>query len=198
MFETHWIKPLSFELPGVKRCLPPPNRAPLCFACSLPRPTNIWKARSRAWKRMCWIGRRGRGRLRSWPICPHRRQRRLVGQRQGQGRRTAPGKLLRRPHRLPDAAAPGGLEPVGAHRGSGPRALRDYARAVFQATDAYLATVTDAALDRPVDLSEIGLGQVTAGYALMLAAGNCYMHTGEISALKGLCGLTGYPVFLQH
>ena len=75
-------------------------------------------------------------------------------------------------------------------------ALRDYARAVFAATDAYLATVTDAALDCPIDLSEVGLGQVTAGYALMLAAGNCFMHTGEISALKGLCGLTGYPVFL--
>ena len=87
---------------------------------------------------------------------------------------------------------------MGAHRRSGLRDNAGLRGAVFQTTDAYLATVTDAALDCPVDLSEIGKGQVTVGYALMLAAGNCYMHTGEISALKGLCGLTGYPVFQQH
>ena len=71
--------------------------------------------------------------------------------------------------------------------------LRAYAQAVYQATDDFLSTTSDAFLSRSIDMSEVGMGQVPAAFALVLAAGNGCMHTGEISALKGLCGLTGYP-----
>lgn len=73
-------------------------------------------------------------------------------------------------------------------------ALRRYAQAVYAATDAYLASIHDDELHKPVDMSEAGMGQLTVGGVLMLAAGNSFLHTGEISALKGLCGLIGYPV----
>jgi hypothetical protein len=72
-------------------------------------------------------------------------------------------------------------------------ALRDYAQAVYRATDEFLGATTDDFLRRPIDLSEVGMGEVTASHALVLAAANVSIHTGEISALKGLCGLTGYP-----
>jgi hypothetical protein len=42
------------------------------------------------------------------------------------------------------------------------------------------------------------LGEAAAGYARVLAASNWAVHTGEISALKGLCGLTGYPENQKH
>lgn len=71
--------------------------------------------------------------------------------------------------------------------------LRAYAQAVYQATDDFLSTTSDDFLSRTIDMSEVGMGQVPAAFALVLAAGNGCMHTGEISALKGLCGLPGYP-----
>ena len=71
--------------------------------------------------------------------------------------------------------------------------LRAYAQAVYQATEDFLTTTSDTFLSRVIDMSEVGMGQVPAAFALVLAAGNGCMHTGEISALKGLCGLTGYP-----
>lgn len=72
-------------------------------------------------------------------------------------------------------------------------ALCRYAQAVYRATDDYLASATDADLARPVDMSEVGMGTVPLAQVLMLAVNNVSTHTGEISALKGLCGLTGYP-----
>jgi hypothetical protein len=71
--------------------------------------------------------------------------------------------------------------------------LRAYAQAVYQATDDFLSTTSDAFLNRTIDLSELHMGQAPAAFALVLAVSNCCVHTGEISALKGLCGLTGYP-----
>lgn len=72
-------------------------------------------------------------------------------------------------------------------------ALRAYAQAVHQATDAYLATVTDTILDEPVDLTEVGMGYVNGAAVFFLALGNNMVHLGEISAIKGLLGLVGYP-----
>ena len=72
--------------------------------------------------------------------------------------------------------------------------LRQYAQAVHQATDAYLASITDDELSRPVDLSEVGMGQQTVASILGLALLNNALHCGEISCLKGLQDLTGYPV----
>ncbi|QBD80173.1 DinB family protein [Ktedonosporobacter rubrisoli] len=74
-------------------------------------------------------------------------------------------------------------------------ALRRYAQAVHEATDAYLATLSDADLERPIDLTSFGLGQTTAGYILSrLVLGHIDNMCGEISCLKGLQGSRGYPM----
>lgn len=72
-------------------------------------------------------------------------------------------------------------------------ALQEYARAVYAATDEYLASLTDEDLNRVLDLSGIGLGQQTLGWMLSLMLANVNWHTGEISCLKGLQGVRGYP-----
>lgn len=76
-------------------------------------------------------------------------------------------------------------------------ALRDYAQAVYAATDAYLATLTDDALSRPVDMSEVGMGEQPLAAVIGLALLNDALHCGEIACLKGLQGLTGYPPVQQ-
>lgn len=74
-------------------------------------------------------------------------------------------------------------------------ALRAYAKAVYEATDAYLAGLTDADLDRPVDLTGLGLGRIPLRQLLLRGLlGNALTHCGEISCLKGLQGGKGYPV----
>lgn len=72
-------------------------------------------------------------------------------------------------------------------------ALHRYAQAVYEATDSYLASLSDEDLNRSLDLSAIGLGQQTAGWFLSLLVFNIHTHTGEIACLKGLQGLQGYP-----
>ncbi|MHB8766816.1 MAG: DinB family protein [Deferrisomatales bacterium] len=73
-------------------------------------------------------------------------------------------------------------------------ALRTYAQAVYAGTDGYLATLQDADLTRPVDLSALGLGPATMEYVLTNGVlGNALTHCGEISCLKGLQGTRGYP-----
>jgi len=73
-------------------------------------------------------------------------------------------------------------------------AFRAYAKAVYEATDAYLATLADPELTREVDLSAIGLGKQTIGFVLNNSLlGHAYCHCGEISALKGVQGKKGYP-----
>lgn len=71
--------------------------------------------------------------------------------------------------------------------------LRQYAQKVYAATDAYLATVDDSILGKPVDMSDVGLGMLNAAACFALATGNNAGHTGEISTIKGLQGLVGYP-----
>ena len=73
-------------------------------------------------------------------------------------------------------------------------ALRAYAHKVYEATDGFLALADDTLLDEPVDLTEVGMGHVNGAAALFLAFANVALHTGEISAIKGLRGLVGYPV----
>jgi hypothetical protein len=72
-------------------------------------------------------------------------------------------------------------------------ALHSYAQAVYENTDSYLASLSDEDLNRPLDLSAIGLGQQTVGSFLSLLVFNIHTHTGEIACLKGLQGLQGYP-----
>lgn len=71
--------------------------------------------------------------------------------------------------------------------------LRAYARAVFAATETYLDSIQPDALDRELDLSAMGRGVETVGWAIgRLVAGHCDNITGEIACLKGLQGLGGY------
>lgn len=71
--------------------------------------------------------------------------------------------------------------------------LRSYGQAVYANTDSYLASLSDEALNRPLDLSAVGLGQQTVGSFLSILIFNIHTHTGEIACLKGLQGLQGYP-----
>jgi hypothetical protein len=73
-------------------------------------------------------------------------------------------------------------------------ALRQYSRAVSQATDTYLDGLAQADLDEVKDLSQVGLGERTVGWMLnVLVAGHLNNMAGELSCLKGLQGLRGYP-----
>ena len=74
-------------------------------------------------------------------------------------------------------------------------ALREYAQAVYANTDAYLAAMTLEEWNRQVDMSAIGRPgqQQTVGYWLTNILLDGAGHCGEISAVKGLQGLQGYP-----
>jgi hypothetical protein len=73
-------------------------------------------------------------------------------------------------------------------------ALRQYAQAVAAETEGYLASLADDDLDRPLDLSAVGLGQHTVGTAIgLLIANHLGTETGEIAVLKGIQGARGYP-----
>ncbi|NJN93411.1 MAG: DinB family protein [Anaerolineales bacterium] len=73
-------------------------------------------------------------------------------------------------------------------------ALQQYAQAVYANTEAYLTSLSDEDLSRPVDLSALGLGQHTVASLLSTALSNIQWHCGEIACLKGLQGVKGYPV----
>ena len=73
-------------------------------------------------------------------------------------------------------------------------ALRQYAQAVYQNTDQYLASLDDAALDKEIDLSAFHLGKQTVGWFLgNILLSHVHHHCGEISCLKGVQGTKGYP-----
>lgn len=69
-------------------------------------------------------------------------------------------------------------------------AQRAYASHVYESTDAYLATLTDANL---ATITETPVGAMPLGVFIGLWILNAHCHAGEISALKGLKGLQGYP-----
>ena len=72
-------------------------------------------------------------------------------------------------------------------------ALDPYRAAVYAQTEAYFAVLSDAELDRELDLQP-PLGKTSVGGVLcMLLIGNNFAHTGEISALKGIQEQRGYP-----
>ena len=74
-------------------------------------------------------------------------------------------------------------------------ALRAYAAAVAQSTDAWLAGLTPDDLGRSIDLSSFGLGEQRMGWVIGLGVtGHVLSHWGEICALKGIYGGSGFPV----
>lgn len=68
--------------------------------------------------------------------------------------------------------------------------LRSYAQAVYESVDSYLAMLSDADLERATDTP---LGSMPLGAFIGLWILNAHCHAGEISCLKGLRGLQGYP-----
>ncbi len=72
------------------------------------------------------------------------------------------------------------------------KAINSYSQAVYDNTDAYLADIDDTELSNTIDT--VFLGEMTKFELINLALlANCGWHTGEISAIKGLQSLTGYP-----
>lgn len=72
--------------------------------------------------------------------------------------------------------------------------FREYAKAVYAASEEYIATLTDADLDKDVDMSAFGMGtRKTSDLIANLISGHAYPIMGEISVLKGIQGLKGYP-----
>ena len=70
--------------------------------------------------------------------------------------------------------------------------FREYAKAVYAATDAYIADLSDADLERKVQTGFVG-EQTVAFVMSNILAWHAAQHTGEIAALKGVQGLKGLP-----
>lgn len=73
-------------------------------------------------------------------------------------------------------------------------ALREYEKAVFSATEAYVGGLTEADMERILDMSSVGIPQVPApAWWSSFVIGHLHDLMGEISALKGCLGKKGYP-----
>lgn len=72
--------------------------------------------------------------------------------------------------------------------------LRPYAAAVFEATEQFIEGADDATLDRTLDLSAAGMGErsLLETYGMFVIE-HCDNFSGELSAIKGVFGLKGYP-----
>jgi hypothetical protein len=69
-----------------------------------------------------------------------------------------------------------------------------YAQAVYKQTDDWLATLSAADLDKPIDMTSFGMGQQPmATLVANIIIQHLNNHLGEISCLKGLQGAKGYP-----
>jgi hypothetical protein len=66
--------------------------------------------------------------------------------------------------------------------------LMDYTEAVFAATQAYLAALTENDLDRMVKFAS---GERSVADMLRLSVSQSHSHVGEIAALKGIQGKQG-------
>lgn len=67
--------------------------------------------------------------------------------------------------------------------------FKEYAKAVGASTEAYVAKLTDAELDRQVQGPR---GATPVANFLQVICNQCLEHGGEISAIKGLQGAKGY------
>jgi hypothetical protein len=73
-------------------------------------------------------------------------------------------------------------------------ALSAYADAVYAASEAYVAGLDEAALKKEVDMSSFGMGwRPTHAIVGGMIIGHINSIMGEVSVLKGIQGLKGYP-----
>jgi hypothetical protein len=72
--------------------------------------------------------------------------------------------------------------------------FRAYTKAVYEASEKYIATLTDEDLEKDIDMSAASMGtRKTYDFIANLISGHAYPIMGEISVLKGIQGLKGYP-----
>jgi hypothetical protein len=72
--------------------------------------------------------------------------------------------------------------------------FRAYAKAVFAESEAYVASLTEEDLEKDVDMSSFGMEpKKVYDFIAGLISGHVYPIMGEISVLKGIQGLKGYP-----
>ena len=71
-------------------------------------------------------------------------------------------------------------------------AFHEYAKAVFAEIDSYLASISDEDLQQEKEFGPAGTQ--TVSWACNILILNTYCHTGEISCIKGMKGLKGYPM----
>ena len=69
--------------------------------------------------------------------------------------------------------------------------LREYGKTVFAATDTYVDGLSETDLAREIDF--MGRKMPLVAFFLGVMCTHCANHAGEISTLKGLQGLKGYP-----
>lgn len=74
-------------------------------------------------------------------------------------------------------------------------ALKNYAQAVYKATDDYVAKLKEVDLDKEVDLTQAGFGKWALGaFLITFLMGHVRDIMGEISAINGVQGAKGYPI----
>ncbi|MCX6045533.1 MAG: DinB family protein [Chloroflexi bacterium] len=67
----------------------------------------------------------------------------------------------------------------------------EYLKSLFNEIDDYLATAQDGDLAREIDMGSMGMQTLTSAVNYMIW--HNAVHTGEISCIKGMQGLKGYP-----
>lgn len=70
-------------------------------------------------------------------------------------------------------------------------AMKEYAEQIQKATVAYIATLSDADLDRQVDTQFFGMQSLA--FLIQLASMHATGHAGDVAAVKGMQGLKGLP-----
>jgi len=72
--------------------------------------------------------------------------------------------------------------------------FREYAKAVYAMSEEYINSLSDEDLDKELDMSSFGMGMMkTSAFIADIINGHAFSITGEISVLKGIQGLKGYP-----
>lgn len=70
----------------------------------------------------------------------------------------------------------------------------EYAKAVFSATEEYVAGLHDEDLAKEIDMSAFGMGTKSQGdFIAGMLTSHAYSIMGEVAVLKGIQGLKGYP-----
>lgn len=70
--------------------------------------------------------------------------------------------------------------------------LREYSKLVYVSTDNYINNLKDGDLDKDIDMGSWG-GMSVSSVLTNFIIGHSYSLAGEISALKGIQNLKGYP-----